>query len=261
MKKSLLLSSIMALVLVIALSTATFAWYGSSNSATATMQTLEATSGAGNLQIKINDGTYGATATYTAPAGKYEPASILESAGTTLANWEYSAETNNWVMGSEDADNKNDLKKAEGLFLIRYDVWLKNAGAEEIKVKVNTETLGYAVNYDTTNETALQDPSEKLMAHSSYMIFDATGATATVYANSQYYTTKAIGDNQLADDTTRTAVAAKTPGQLTIAADGEVHLVVFNWIDGWKASSKAGNNSQKGKVKFNLDFVIDTQTV
>lgn len=53
MKKSLILSIVMTLVLVISMSTATFAWYTANSNVTANINTITAASASGDLQIAI----------------------------------------------------------------------------------------------------------------------------------------------------------------------------------------------------------------
>ena len=267
----------MALVLVIALSTATFAWYGSSIQVTANMSTLQASSGDGNLQISTNKTSWGSSASVTqATTTLFVPASIKSVAGTegqpasvtnTVAYWNNEA---NWVIGKENADGSNDIALAstrtEGtVHMISYTLYLKNAGAEA--VDVNLTEIGFNTNYNPSTEGHLKTPSEKLMAQSAYMILmtrkvksgDATEEQTTVYANSAFSATTTTGTNLQAASSTL-SVAAVTAQTISIPAyktdDDLITLTVYNWIDGWDAKSTATENSQQGKIKFDLKFEI-----
>ena len=271
MKKSLLLSSIMALVLVIALSTATFAWYGSSTQASATMATLEASSGNGNLQISLDQSTWDSDVTYNTTTGaKYVPAS-LNATVTDITADALSTKTN-WVVGNENANGKNNLRAATAAdtTVVEYSLYLKNAGSEIINVNI-TEHAFTVADAETASSNLVNDCAWIMVVTRKYnttdggvtKVYSKDGTeTETIVLNSAYSKTTLNATPSANEDLTETAktdVTATADANLkfaNMAPDEVITIKVYNWIDGWKASSHASDNSQQGKVTFDLQFDI-----
>ncbi len=252
----------MALVLVIALSTATFAWYGSSTQATATMATLQATSGAGNLEISNDGETWGPSASFTVTnaTSPLIPASIKGTAGVEGADATVNvadfADYTKWFKGSLNADGSTNNVEAMGStdnYVRVYTVYLRNVGTDAIKV--NLSGLQFTSAASTDDPTPVQNASEQLKNQCAYMILNGNN----IVCNSQFYATAAAGA-ELTTGLNIPAQAPSTTGAVDVPAyiDGDtstvVTLTVYNWIDGWDASSELDTNSQRGKVTFGITF-------
>ncbi len=102
MKKSLILSIVMTLVLVISMSTATFAWYTANSTATATVGTITADTAGGDISVDIislNGEAVTIDAGYKVSAESNKaisPAAPLEAISTYTA----ATTTDEWETGS-----------------------------------------------------------------------------------------------------------------------------------------------------------------
>ncbi len=106
MKKSLILSVVMTLVLVISMSTATFAWYTSNDTATITANTITAQSTSGNLRVSVTPDTPGDVVTnsngsqaYYTVSGLFEPAApVVDGNISTASDWVHNTDPNSVVL-------------------------------------------------------------------------------------------------------------------------------------------------------------------
>lgn len=231
MKKSLILSVIMSLVLVVAMSTATYAWYNQSTSVTATMTNLTATSSVGYLRISSDGGEHwGSTATITGDTNtEYRPSTPTTNQVPTAS----------WLVGFKNADGLLEIgAPSEGDVCVKsYQLMLKNEGQEALTVKVGS--AGFAgistVNADTTLATE--------SVHAIYL--DST----LLHTNGFNY--GKVEDAEADGGAKASGSVSATNNTLVIASGNTVSLTVYNWIDGWKATDEASG----GQVKFNLSFV------
>lgn len=116
MKKSLILSIVMTLVLVISMSTATFAWYTANDTVTANTAQVTASTAAGNLKISKDNSTWATTITFDAPAAPTAPmmptaadlsafaTAIKASDGTITYSTGASAQTYTFYLSNVDSD-------------------------------------------------------------------------------------------------------------------------------------------------------------
>lgn len=120
MKKRLLITSIvMMLVVAVALSTATYAWFTSNSAVTATSLTMTAaTNNAASIGISWSDGAYGTTIQASSPAGmKFAPAAINSATADALftsAVW--SSATVREVAGTTTFNTAYSTTIAGGVF-------------------------------------------------------------------------------------------------------------------------------------------------
>ncbi len=100
MKKSLILSVVMTLVLVISMSTATFAWYTSNDRATITASTITAQSTSGNLCVSVTpdsgetvSNSNGSQASYVVGGQFFPAAPVANTDFATVSNWVYNSDS------------------------------------------------------------------------------------------------------------------------------------------------------------------------
>ena len=218
MKKSLILSIVMTLVLVISMSTATFAWYTANNSATASVSTITANTAAGNLQISSDSGAnWSNTATITGDI--LDPTSPTVAFAGDMAAFK----AVNWATG-----NEGNLTLAAASEVLYGEFWIRNDAAEGLDVTIGITPTGSSDTY-------------------SYILYDATNAK--IVAGKGYNLT-------VADGLTKGAAQTITPdaGATTISAlnnqTEKVVLQIIVWFDGWDTV----NTDQGETVQFALTF-------
>ncbi|MGN0819406.1 MAG: hypothetical protein ACI4M6_03295 [Christensenellaceae bacterium] len=231
MKRSLILSVIMTVVLVVAMSTATYAWYNQSTSVTATMTNLTATSAVGYLRISADGGsTWGSSASIAGDASvQYRPATPLSNQVATAS----------WLVGFRNADNLFELAAPVSgeVYVKSYQLVLKNEGQDDLTVCVSS--AGYASISSSNADTALA-------TQSVHAIYKADGSL--LHTNGFNY--GKVDDAEADGGAKAAGVVPVTNNTLTIASGASVTVNVYNWIDGWKATDEASG----GSVKFNLNF-------
>ena len=141
MKKSLILSIVMTLVLVISMSTATFAWYTANDTVTANTAQVTASTAAGNLKISKTgaDDSWSTTITFDAPATATVPMMPTDADLTAFAT------------ATKNADNT--ITYSEGASVQTYTFYLSNVNSDELVLDftvtptdgTSTSSLRYAI--------------------------------------------------------------------------------------------------------------------
>lgn len=212
MKKSLILSVVMTLVLVISMSTATFAWYTANNQVIAYVNTITASKASGNLVIEMAEGEEDdstienktvATRLMTGVFPPLAPNKELKQAAdfTTMANWNTarvdpatgsvlvgSAEAGNYVTGTIKLTNDSD--QATGAITVAGLIKKSASSTKNIAAKVkwalviNGSTIitsGYSVSEIGENNIATQAEND-VVASESNVVVDSlvTGTTVNI---------------------------------------------------------------------------------
>lgn len=209
MKKSLILSVVMTLVLVISMSTATFAWYTANNSVTANVNTITAATATGNLAIEMsegtNDGTAEATRTLTGSIKPIAPNASLAGADNvwtqgTWKGWNLDVDNKARDNGATfDADvvkgtitvTNQDASSATGAISVSVSITGDNAAnAEVVLVYNNTIVCSSAYNYGgaTVNDEGKLDAATTAEAiEGSTLATTLTSIAASQSAVFNYY--------------------------------------------------------------------------
>ena len=230
MKKSLLLSIVMTLVLVVAMSTATFAWYTANAEVTAQAGTITATTGGSNLLIKnsAQDAQY-ATST-SVLAGTAAPAA-------PAANLTATPEDIQWYTGSQDNVGVTNLTKA--------------AYSSSVVAKQTFTLLNNGNATATVSATVNAEAGDALEANDICYILVSGG---TVLAVSDY---SVVLDNYDADELQGGVLADKVAagetetGSIQIARDGTAEVTLYVWFNGVNM-----NNANQGKT-FDIDLTFN----
>ena len=206
MKKSLILSIVMTLVLVISMSTATFAWYTSSSEATASMGTITAAAADSNLLIsKSANSGFAPSIVYddvnnVAPLAPIAAFSSVDTFGAA----------DNWTGGTTaigDGGVETHTITA-GKTVTSYTFYISNDAAEAIDVNVEVSDAG-AADY------------EKFIV--------ATGSQVLAYNGA--YSLSEVADTTYAEaaaDATHTANPT-----ITDVGTTPIAITVYIWFDGW----------------------------
>ena len=183
MKKSLILSTIMTLVLIVAMSTATFAWYTSNSSVQGTGMQLTASTAAGNVTI----GHTAQTATHTAiswvtkaqndeenpdntatAVQNTTPASPMMPTSATLAGF---------ATGVKAADGT--ITYTPGVPCSQYNFYLSNLNSDGLTLTVSANIVN-----DTTGDfrwaiVAKVDDVDTIISTSGFNYLTSTSSTKT----------------------------------------------------------------------------------
>lgn len=201
MKKSLILSVVMTLVLVVSMSTATFAWYTSNNQATVTANTITAQSTSGNLRVDVFPDTPGDTVTnpnqsqaYYTVSGLFEPTAPIQGEDLSVAsNWVHntgSTEINLERCGSnftnyvetgsiivtDDSHNITQFKITVGVDGPAGNEGKFNCIVTDQNGSIVAKTAYNSVNSANFNQTVANDASL-----SSFIAMNLTGVTLNYY--------------------------------------------------------------------------------
>ena len=234
MKKSLLLSIVMTLVLVVAMSTATFAWYTANKQATVNATEITAnTAGSSILVADAADGEFSTSMTLAA-AGKLDPAAPLAKAEEkTYAQF---TDINNWVNGTYDDNTSSATTTAVTTFansVYTDSIFLRNDGGA-------TVTLNITANYSATGLT--DDADALVETKVCYVVYNGD----TVVLQSQYNVMDGVKAGA-----TATSVANDSESFDVVAnASGSTELKVVIWIDGAEVINSDALNA------FKLGFTI-----
>lgn len=243
MKKSLLMTIIMSLVLVVAMSTATYAWYTSSDRVTvAETEVTAATSSSSNLAI-------GATA-----GGKETSATIVMSGGLIPM-----IPTAEWVIGTSAYDNvefKTATQTADSKF--SNDVTSatpskisKVGSATQPDLYVSNLNKDAAVNVNAT--VTIKDTDSRGLCVALF----AGNKLIGVWGNDVHYGTITAGQAVSSINTTMQAGEGKvvvasgnahSVGE--IAASGNVKINIIAWFDG----ADLNDGLAGGSASFDISF-------
>ena len=231
MKKSLILSVVMTLVLVISMSTATFAWYTANNSVTATVSNIEAASASGDLQIAMSDGTGSAYAVTRALTGTINP--IAPNA--SLAGVDNAWTQGTWKGWNLAADGKATQSAATfGNDVVTGTITLSNASTQA--------TGAISVNVEVEGENA--DNTEVVLVYNNTIVY----SSAYNYGGADVNAEDKLDAATTADAIEGSALA----GVLTSIANGGAGatLTYYIWFDGFTLT-----NAGMGKIA-NVTFTF-----
>lgn len=219
MKKSLILSVVMTLVLVISMSTATFAWYTANNSVTATVSNIEAASASGDLKVAMSEQDASSTA-YAATRTFAEHEKILKPiAPAAVLSTDIPSAT--WKGYNVVSGTATDNNAAFGSDVVTGTITLSNAAP--------TATGAISVTVDVTGENATN--TEVVLVYNDVIVYNSAyryGATADA--------TSAVEES----NTLNTALSSigTTP----------VELTYYIWFDGFTIAN--ADMSKIANVKF-----------
>lgn len=207
MKKSLILSVVMTLVLVISMSTATFAWYTANNSVTATVSNIEAASASGDLQVAMSDQdadgqtAYAATRTFAADAKVVKPIAPAAVLTTDIP----SATWNGWNLDA--SGNATENGATFGNDVVTGTITLSNAST--------TATGAISVVVAISGENA--DNTEVVLVYNGNVVYNS-----------------AYGYGEAANATTAATEANTLSTALTSISNGAgAELTYYIWFDGY----------------------------
>ena len=215
MKKSLVLSIIMTLVMVVAMSTATFAWYTSNNSVQATGGELTASTAAGNVTI----GHTALTATYTAiswvdGSGVETPEDNPATAGKIATPYAPMMPTNATLTGFATAVQSagGTITYTTGVNCAQYKFYLSN---------LNSDAINLSMSCQIANDVS---------GNFRWAIVTVIDETPTVISNSAFNYLTATANGVTEDATAE--VLAKT-GTYNLAEDANgVEFTIYVWFTG-----------------------------
>ena len=223
MKKSLILSVVMTLVLVISMSTATYAWYTTNDKVTATVSTVKAATSSGNLRITKDEATDGWTTEVTntvdkalmptCPSAKFDETNL--PSGTL------------WLTGTQDNKGSVTLGEPSASSQVITGTWKLYNDAQQPTGKI------------TLDVTSTGDfPNALTNEEYEYVITDENGTVL-------WGTTYNYGN--LENNKEGTATAVQT-GISSLGPNSQIELKFYIWLDGWDV-----NNTDQGK-SVNLQF-------
>ena len=215
----------MTLVLVISMSTATYAWYTSNNTVKASVTTIEAATSSGNLRISL-DGTSYSTAVTETVKNVLNPVCPSEVLDSTKAAGEY------WLTGKLAGDGTATVSgpAAAGTNVVTGKMYLNNDAQEETGAITMTLT-GAAVEGKEGIE----------VADIEYLFIDSNGV---LWGTSYSYGKKADANEPQA------RAEAVSAGITKLAANQTVEMNYYIWLDGWDVV-----NADQGKA-LNLTFTF-----
>lgn len=230
MKKSLLLSIVMTLVLVVAMSTATFAWYTANAEVTAAAGTITATTGGSNLLIKNSEDDAEFATSTRVLAGTAAPAA-------PAANLTATPEAIEWYTGSQDNVGATNLTKAaySSSVVAKQTFTLLNNGNA-------TATVSASVNPVAGSQLEANDICYILVSGNVVL---AVSDYSVVSGN---YDADDLVDGVLAD---KVAAGETETGTISIARDGEAVVTLYVWFNGVNM-----NNANQGKT-FDIDLTFN----
>ncbi len=243
MKKSLILSVVMTLVLVISMSTATFAWYTSNSTVTATVAQITAASSSGSLNISItsNDGA------------TLDNESKFDVSATLPADFAINPVCPNGALTSNATPN--------GMFA----TGIIDGKSKEHKLSVVNALSGYVVSGTILISNADENLAEGLTIPTvlksvtcadeniAWAIFDSSN---NLYATSQFsYITSAISGETVktAADYFTNVEATAEYSQFSVAKAGDTILSYYIWFDG--ATTVNAHQGNVASVSFEFGIV------
>ncbi len=241
MKKSLILSVVMTLVLVISMSTATFAWYTANNQVTATVSNIEAASASGDLQIAMSEQdaegqtAYAATRTFADDAKVVKPIAPNASLAGLDNAWTQGT-WKGWNLAADGTATENGA--TFGNDVVTGTITLSNASTSA------TGAISVVVDVSGTNA----DNTEVVL------VYDNT----IVYSSAYNYGGAAVnGDNKLDAATTAAAIegSALADALTSIANGAGATLTYYIWFDGFTLT-----NAGMGKIA-NVKFTFTAAPV
>lgn len=222
MKKSLILSIVMTLVLVISMSTATFAWYTANTEATATVSTITAATASGDLKVafKSNKSNLPQDAAYEV---EYVAAGTLNPAAPQALLTADTVKTADWLTGTTKAEGfeGSDATYTESEYGV---ITLSNTSTSPTNAITMTVTV--------SGDTDLDDNVEIIVVCAGNIIYNtayAYGTDGTAAGNAEAVTTGAIA---------------------ALGSKGSVDVEYYIWFDGY-----AMDNSDMGKA-INVEFAF-----
>ena len=222
---------------MIALGTATFAWFTQNTSATADGITVR-TSKTSSLKISDDTRAYAASFTYQDVKGVMFPASSIDG-----KNWyyAYADKTDSYAAKATTITKVTDLTENKYVFVDQLNI--QNAGevkVENITITVNNwnPEVGYL-------NMALVPVSNKMTGGDTSMTAEQFRTSANIFSDKAeaYYPVSATGTLQSSTAITPTA---KTGDSFTIAVDdldpnAEAHYNLFVWFEGQDPDCKDAN--------------------
>lgn len=247
-RRRLLVSSVaMLLVAMLALGTATFAWFTQNTSATADGIAVR-TSKTSSLLISDDTRAYASSFTYTGVKAIMFPGSSLDG-----KNWyyTYAAAPDSYASGSNTITKVTDLTENKYVFVDQLNI--KNEG--EVKVEgIQITVSGWSTDVGYLNMA--------LVPVNNKMTGGDTSMTATAFQN-HIYSDKAVAYNPVSatgtlQTTTSITPEAKTGNSFTIgvddlAAGAEAHYNLFVWFEGQDEDCKDTN---AGKGLAGMSFTV-----
>ncbi len=251
-RKRLLVSSVaMLLVAMLALGTATFAWFTQNTSATADGLTVR-TSKTSSLKISDDTRDYDTSFTYTDVQSVMLPASSING-----ANW-YTAVADGANGVATKAPSTITLDTPENLgqnnkYVFVDQLNIQNAGEVEVRnIKITM------ANFNSHNY--LRVALVPVSAKGECLPVDATAFKTNVYAAdaTAYNPIKADGTYSTAQADKITPIAAGSTKVITIAdplaAGAELHYNLYVWFEGQDPDCKDAN---AGTGVSNLQFTVE----
>lgn len=200
MKKSIVLSIIMTLVMVVAMSTATFAWYSANSTASASGMALSASTAAGNVTIGHTAETISHTAiSWVANDTDEDTSTAAQIANARAPMMPTAADLSNFATGVKAADGK--ITYSTGAECAKYTFFLSNQNSDAITLSISGTPSGDLVDH---YEWAIVIGGN-VISNSAYSYLTATtngvteDAKADVDAKTGTYT---IGTNAIAVECT-----------------------------------------------------------
>ncbi|MBQ2944238.1 MAG: hypothetical protein IJD93_06080 [Ruminococcus sp.] len=254
-RKSSLISSVaLLLVAIVALSGATFAWFSTSNTATASGVDVTSAAG-GGLQISEDTATWGSTVQYK-NGGNTGRTATLNPASCAFADSDLAAPS--FFTGQATDTDKYDVNtdgfsSATTGFYNKYDLYAKSKDAGTISVSHTPEaSCGYAriAIVDVTDSTA-----EKLVY---YWRPTDTDDKAPV---------KAAGTTNVLDDTFEARFGSADGGTnvivenestkkdiAVISANTPAHFVIYVWYEGQDVDCTSVLSAKAFTTAFNFEL-------
>lgn len=236
MKKSLVLSIVMCLVLVASMTTATFAWYSANDSVIANINTITAASATGDLQIKFGgQASYGYEVSMDM-TGTLNPISPKTAYGVDGVDTSSEFLTSNWYTGKKTPTNTSLTIASPTGNVITGTIELYNAS--------NAATNNIALSVTPSFVTALGELSDLKYVFANGSTIYASNAYSTVageYANKQHA-------NQETLKGTPAVARSNTLG--TIAGNTGLTVTYYIWLDGFETT----NTSMGAVFNMNLRF-------
>ncbi len=244
MKKRLLITSIvMMLVVAVALSTATYAWFTSNASVTASSITLNAANNDGAaLGISWLNGTVGTSISANAPAAALKP--MVPSALNMASGSETTAAAIAWSGASirTDAGLQKFNTPYAGISAYTYNGTVGSTTNESVIVLTNLSASN-AIQHVVLTPTiaAVQNSThEDASALVRIAVFKSASSTGdfklcAVLGSAQGSNNTAVGTVALDAEITTVTASASTTANIDlgqISANSSIYLKVMMWLDG-----------------------------
>lgn len=241
MKKSLILSVVMTLVLVISMSTATFAWYTANNKVTANINTITASKASGNLVITMgekeeNESTKNnPTVATRILTGEIPPL----APNKTLAAGDFATMTNWNTARVNAADGSVTAGAASNTDYIKGTITITNASDQE--------TGAITVAYDI-NKTSVK-------AFETSKVNWALVIGSTVITDG-YDVSNVVAETNVATKGTAVTASASKQVVASLAGQASVEIAYYIWFDGWDMT----NYDMDSSVDVNFVFTAADPT-